>query len=503
MAFQLNMPSAPSYTVGKLGSPVSGNTLSSLADITNIQAAQQGIATNEQSLKKAQATFGSDVARSKAESETAQTGAQRSELALNSEKFKYLRDQTTNTVQSIQKLYNKENLTTDDIVKEATFLNKNQGGNEQTLQQTLSSLPPAGSPKSALQAWLANSLATVNTAQAQMDKMFPNVTPTNIGGAVVPTASGNPMLAATAPGTQTGKGVSTTIAPQVVSNQITGAPMVIGGRGESGQPLNNLMQSNAPQGNVQPNTQPQGNVQPNAPRAMPNASRASDQLQQMPNESPANFNNRVALTQSAVTKAQDQFNNPNSEFGHIPTVKSINGNILSLLKDPSVNTGSVQSYIAGKFRQENLSAKEQELAKYLAQRVQNLTPKSDADADAKRKAYGTLELKKEALIDLIRQDNAWVTTQELQAKGVLNNGGDPSNPNFGRVAQFNNQFAKLAQNPALMKYIGIVGESQGKVSLDADDLKALQKEIGSMKPEARQALELQRKTLLKLVNGGQ
>jgi hypothetical protein len=229
---------------------------------------------------------------------------------------------------------------------------------------------------------------------------------------------------------------------------------------------------------------------------------AQDQLTQGANESPANFNARVAQTQQAVAKAQDQFSNVNSEFGHIPTVKTINSNILNLLKDPSVNTGSVQSYIAGKIRQENLSAKEQELAKYLAQRVQNLTPKSDADAENKRKAYGTLELKKEALVDLIRQDNAWVTTQELQAKGVLNNGGDPTNPNFGRVAQFNNQFAKLAQNPALMKYIGIVGEGQGKVSLDAEDVKALQKELGSMSPQKRQELELQRQTLLKLVNGG-
>jgi hypothetical protein len=295
----------------------------------------------------------------------------------------------------------------------------------------------------------------------------------------------------------------TTISPQVFADPITGQPTIIGGGRPAGnQPqmggtntvaLNSMGTSGA---NMQPQVQPQ--VQPQRTGNAP----VSDQLTQGKNESRENFNARVAQSQNAVAKAQDQFNNINSEFGHIPTVKTINGNILNLLKDPSVNTGSVQSYIAGKIRQENLSAKEQELAKYLAQRVQNLTPKSDADADAKRKAYGTLELKKEALIDLIRQDNAWVTTQELYAKGVLNNGGTPTNPTFGKVANFSNDFAKLTQNPALMKYIGIVGEGQGKVSLDAEDVKALQKELGSMSPQKRQELELQRQTLLKLVNGG-
>lgn len=360
---------------------------------------------------------------------------------------------------------------------------------------------------------LTNSLKARTGPVTTMEAVYPSAQMTNVGGAIVPTAGGRPGLSMNQPGAQVGEPIATTIAPQVVTNQITGAPMVIGGgRAPGSQPQ--MGGGSTPGASTMP-TPPAAPAAPamNAPSGSQGAPAAGGvttkpmlsggQLTQLPNESPANFNARVAQTQNAVAKAQDQFSNPNSEFGHIPTVKTINNNILTLLKDPNVNTGSVQSYIAGKIRQENLSAQEQELAKYLAQRVQNLTPKSDADADAKRKAYGSLELKKEALIDLIRQDNAWVTTQELQAKGVLNNGGDPTNPNFGRVAQFNNQFAKLAQNPKLMKYIAIVGENQGKVTLDADDIKALQKELGSMKPEARQALELQRQTLLKLVNGGQ
>lgn len=422
------------------------------------------------------------------------------------------------STRDLLKLLNKSDpVTPADIENHVKTTMANAGAPEKAIKQAMMDLPKSGSDKE-LRAFVAKHATNSLTAESQLEKLFPSAQATNVGGSIVPMAGGGP-LAYTAPGTQVGPATATTISPQVTTDPITGRPVIIGGgRAPGSQPTGGgfaLAPQGAPAAAPTPPAQAPAAPAMNAPAGNQGAPAgggvtqrsmsmpSGGQLQQLPNESPANFNARVAQTQGAVAKAQDQFSNPNSEFGHIPTVKTINNNILGLLKDPSVNTGSVQSYIAGKIRQENLSAKEQELAKYLAQRVQNLTPKSDADAESKRKAYGSLELKKEALMDLIRQDNAWVTTQELQAKGVLNNGGDPTNPNFGRVAQFNNQFAKLAQNPALMKYIGIVGENQGKVSLDADDVKALQKELGSMKPEARQALELQRQTLLKLVNGGQ
>lgn len=479
---------------GQLGR-VNSNLLSTLGNLTNIE-------TQQQALRKAEATFESDVERSKADSATAQIGTKRADVALGSEQLTLQRKQLESAAQQQQKLFQKPNLNADDIIQTTLQHAKDFNLSPEAVKQALQGLPEKGTTKD-YQAYLASNLASTLSAQSQMDKLYPASTLTNVGGAIVPTATGNQTVTGVAPGAQTGPAVPTTISPQVFANPITGQPTVIGGGRQPGNqpqmggsnavPLSTMGTSGT---NVQPQVQPQSN--PQAPRER----QASDQLTQGANESPTNFNARVAQSQNAVAKAQDQFNNINSEFGHIPTVKTINSNILTLLKDPSVNTGSVQSFIAGKVRQENLSAKEQELAKYLAQRVQNLSPKSDADADAKRKAYGTLELKKEALTDLIRQDNAWITTQELQAKGVLNNGGDPSNPSFGRVAQFNNQFAKLAQNPALMKYISIVGESQGKANLDDSDIDALKKDIGSMSLKQRQELELQRQTLIKLVNGG-
>jgi hypothetical protein len=67
----VSLPTPPSYAAPAMGAPVDSNPLSTLGELTNIQATRQNIATSEQALKKAKTTFGSDVARNKAESEKA------------------------------------------------------------------------------------------------------------------------------------------------------------------------------------------------------------------------------------------------------------------------------------------------------------------------------------------------------------------------------------------------------------------------------------------------
>ena len=111
--------------------------------------------------------------------------------------------------------------------------------------------------------------------------------------------------------------------------------------------------------------------------------------------------------------------------------------------------------------------------------------------------------KKEALLDLVRRDQQWVTTQDLQAKGTLHNGGNAVNPNYGKVADFNSKFSQYAANPNLMRYISVVGEDPAKIRLDKADLELLHKEMGSVPIEKRKQLEQQRQELLKLVNGQQ
>ena len=439
----INLPTPPSYAAAPMGSPVNPDALTALSELGNIQATRQGIATSQQALAKAQATFGADVSIREEE-------AKQQAIKTNLEELKQTRSHHVNIVDNIADLIKDPNLTQEKIVKKATELNKNQKGNDASLKQFLMSMPDSNDPTTLKQFLTSQQLAVLD-AQARLEKTNPSITFQNVGGAIVPTAEGNPELANVRPGTQVGTAIPTTIAPTVVTNQITGAPYVIGG---GRQPGNQPQGGSVPLNQLQPQGQPQGQPVQQAPRVAPAPAvqpqgvqgNQQSQLQQLPNESPANFNARVAQVQNSLVKAQDQYTNPNSELGHIPTLQQVNNNIMSLLKDPSVNTGAVQDYLAKRTNKGLSNPKEQELAKYLEQRIQARTPKSDADAESKKAAFGSFNLDKSALMDLVRQDNAWITTQDLRAKGTLFNAGSATNPNFGKVAEFNNQFSQFARD---------------------------------------------------------
>jgi len=316
-------------------------------------------------------------------------------------------------------------------------------------------------------------------------------------------AAGNVALTGEQPGAIVGQKTSTTLAPQVFANPITQQPQILGGGG--GQ-ASSAAPAAAPAAAlaVVPNVAPIASAMPSV---VPLA-KGGGQLAQLPNESPANFNARVAATQGAFASAADQFNNPRSELGHIPTIQAINTNILKLLKDPNVDTGSVTDYLAGKTNLANLSAQQQELVKYLGQRVQNLTPRSDADTASKKAAYGALNMNKEALMNIVRQDNDWLEQQRLFATGILKNGQNaqnPQNPNYGGVSNFTTNFTKFSSDPQfskLMRYISLVGEGK-TAKLDAGDKQEFSKLVGPLSADERKALEQKRQQLLQLVNGGQ
>ena len=88
----VNLPTPSSFAGAPMGAPVNPNALSSLADLTNIQSTQQGIATSEQALKKAQATYGADV--SKAESEAKQKAIEAQNAAFDYQNKEYNAFQT-------------------------------------------------------------------------------------------------------------------------------------------------------------------------------------------------------------------------------------------------------------------------------------------------------------------------------------------------------------------------------------------------------------------------
>ena len=417
-------------------------------------------------------------------------------------------------------LLKKDNLTPEDISNRYTEINKNLPGGEdpKALAQVLSAMPSKNQNESnsAYQARLKGYVATNLTKglenQAQFESAFPATQQIDTGGATATIASGNPLTAVIQPGSPTGPFAIKALAPQVVTNQITGAPTAFGGgvapqfggvgyKVPQGQPVQQTpMQQNAPM--VAPQNAPQSGGQ--LPAQAGNASqqqRGQDRFIQGADETVPQFAARVAAPKVSYAQANDQYNNVSSEFGHIPTIKNANSNIMRLLDDPKVDTGAVQKYLAGKTNYGSLNDKQQELAKFLEQRIQNMSSKSDKDADSKRAAYGNIGLKKETLKELIRNDNIWVTQQDLLSKGNLNNGGSGANPNYVKVDAFNKQFSKLAQDPNLMKYISLVGENPAEISIRDDDHKVAREYFKNLSNEQRQRLELNRKTLLKLVEG--
>jgi hypothetical protein len=326
----------------------------------------------------------------------------------------------------------------------------------------------------------------------QQEALTPKAGTLDTGARILSTVQ-TPSVGGNIPTTTVGQPLANKeVAPGIFANPISGQPMQVGG-------VNNQPPKAFAGAPGMPPSAPMGGAAPSS--ILPQGMTGGGQLTQMSNESPANFNARVANVQGEYTKALSQFNNPNSEYGHIPTIKSINGNILNALKDPSVTTGAISDILAKKTNKGSMNAKEQELSKYLEQRIQNLGPRTDQAAINLKNAYGSTNLDKEALMNLIRQDNVWVTTNELKTKGILHNGGSQINPNFNAVSEFNQKFAQFAQNPDLMRYISLVGENPKMKAPDKHDLKEFNTLIGPKSERERQDIEAQRQELIKLVRG--
>ena len=122
------------------------------------------------------------------------------------------------------------------------------------------------------------------------------------------------------------------------------------------------------------------------------------------------------------------------------------------------------------------------------------------DLQSKHTAYGSINLKKDALIDLMRNEAGQVAAKDLFNKGIITAGGTGNTPNINNVNAFKTKFSLYASDPELMKYIAIVGE-QPKAHLDEEDKVALQKITDGKTTEQRKSLSLRRQQLLRLVHG--
>ena len=459
----------------------------SLGDMLNI-------ARGAQEFKKAQAINPLEIRKQEAETtkaeetlrpaiEKAQAESQEAQTRLNSLQLENTRNHFSNIAQNIADLMIKSDLTPQDIIDRATEINQNAGGNDKSLKQLLLGLPANGTTTQ-LKQWLAQAQLKSLNGLSQVEKMYPSATTISSGGQINLVSTGNPLLTGTPAGTQLGPSIQQTVAPGE-RNQIIGTDA-------AGNPI---YASKGATGNIQGVGVPTPIAPPNAPAGatMPVIVPAGQTGETYKGQATSGYN----LYQNAI----DTMTNPNSKSGYLPAKKQVTDNIITLLKDPTVDTGPITNYFAGKTGQETLTPKEQELAKYLEQRIQNQNPSSQMDLQSKHTAYGSINLKKDALIDLIRNEKATqVTSQDLLNRGVIRVAGNQQNPNINAINGFKDQFAMYANDPTLMKLISLTGEKQ-KVHIDKDDKNEINKLLHGMTAQQKQDLLKRRENVLRLVNG--
>ncbi len=350
---------------------------------------------------------------------------------------------------------------------------------------------PAGS--NIAQGAVAHAQELLTSAQ-QQEAFAPKAGTVSAGGTIESTVTQPSVLGEKPTIKRTGTVASVTTTPEWKQDPVTQEwKLLPGGAGGAG-----TRSAVSPSG-VVPN-QPNANAIPNQ-NVAPGGGGAGGGFTQIQPGGTATTQQAQATSGSKIyLDAVDTMTNANSPQGYLPGQKLVTSNILKLLKDPTVDTGPITNYFAGRSGQETLTPKQQELAKYLEQRIQNQNPSSQMDLQSKHTAYGSINLKKDALTDLMRNEAGQVTAKDLFNKGIITAGGTGNTPNINNVNSFKTKFSLYASDPELMKYIAIVGE-QPKAHLDEEDQRALSKMLTGKNTEQRKSLSLRRQQLLKMVNG--
>lgn len=167
-----------------------------------IEEARQKVKSSTAEANVSEQTQGSKISKADTEAKSALVG-------LSSAQVDNLKKHSTLVTQGIQSLMSKPDLTSDDIVKAATELNINAGGDEKSLKNSLQGMPTGKDGKPAhpleLKSFLAKKLASTLDSAAQIDKLYPTPVTQNLGNKVVPVNTGNQMLTGNVPGSVAGQ----------------------------------------------------------------------------------------------------------------------------------------------------------------------------------------------------------------------------------------------------------------------------------------------------------
>jgi len=500
MAFDVQGFQQPNYQVN----PVAGNKYAPQDGMTQLGSLLD-YQTKNLALQKQQALQQPEIEEGIAKSQSAKANS-------SIDQIKAVRNHFSSIVSQGSDLLQDEELTPEKIINRYEQINKGlpNGEDPKALNQVLSAMPQKakGESEQAYQARLKSYVA-VNMSKglenlAQFEKTLPATAQTDVGGQIVSTGTGNPLVAAVQPGVPTGPYLQKNLAPQVAVSP-TGGPMQFGGGGvpQAGN-LNNrpaAVQVGPAGGGANVTNIQQGGNQPSANKptgvsasAMLQPKTASGPIPYMQGETYDAYRERVGKVQKSINQANEDLktSNPTS----VTNARYTNDEILKALDNKNVRVGPLMQAISDKSEGLNLTPEEQYVKKLLEQRIQQQQSRSNADQNSKSIASGNFGNSKDAIRNVIFKDNGTLTAHELQARGTLNKAGNINKPNLAGVNDFQNEFAKHA-DPEVTHLMGVIGNKPLN-ELTKSEIAHLQKEFSGMSKEKFNALMEKRQKLIDL-----
>lgn len=484
----------------------------SLPDMLNLargaQAYQQAQQLNPVELERAMAERDVAVGTAKPRIQRATVEADEATLGLEAKLLSHTRSE-------LAELVKKKDLTFADIeqaiVRTASLANAPEEVKRNAIIKAKSDFPPNGTAAE-LRSAIAGALVKTTSAEQQLASRFPKPETLETGGTKLPVAAGNELVTGVTPGTQVGIGYTMTPPPQFQQTETGLVGQFGGGPSATIPPSPNLFTAQppaAPPAPMQgaPARQPQAAPArvpsaPTSPAARASQGAPQGPLQIMPGETVDAYRARIAEVAKLPRDAAEVLNPKNVES--IPTMEYTNDRILKLLENPNLKIGPISKAIADRTGGVGLSAEQQEIQKYLEQRIRQEGSRSNQDQESQRMSFGNFGTNKDALRTIIYNDKAILAAQRLFYEGVKKAQGNPNSPNLPAINVFREKFNELAGDRDLMHYIGIVGnKSFDKLSqTDKNQLRIYFAGKSQDPGKLFDDLEAKRTELLKLVRGG-
>lgn len=331
------------------------------------------------------------------------------------------------------------------------------------------------------------------------------------GGQVTSTNQFSAVPSGTAiPGTQFNKG----LAPQLATSE-TGLPRQYGGGGAPGivnparpnpvlQPP--AMQFRPPAGapagvptNAPPRTPaPAGAAVSGAATSMNQQFGVKGGIEISPGETVDAYRARVARLSALPSQANKELSLANNDS--IPNQEFTNNKVLGLLENKNIRVGKLAEAIANKTGGIGLNTEEQEIQKYLEQRIRQNSLRSNQDENSQKMASGSFGTDVNALRDIIYNDKGLLASQSLLNQGILKYQGNPNKPNLAAINDFENKFNMINQDRNVTHLLGVVGD-RSLEELSKSDVQQLKKVFGRMSKAQMDKLFEKKQELEDLVRG--